>query len=123
MHSSGQDMIMDGLKDSKWTSAVQVDDFTLGGLREIGITQLRSPLNSIKTDVSIWTFTDSEIWIQSYTTEKGLDQTMVKCSYQYNAEKRELSVFHFSQDSTIWHYSLAITSSGSFVLMTRNKLE
>ncbi len=114
-------MLIDGLKTYKWTSETEIDDFNISKLEEIGITKLNIPVDSLKTDLTIWTFTDNEIQIQRYEHEKGLSESIVKCTYQYDSAKKELQLFHFSQDSTFWEYSVVMVSTGNYILMTRKK--
>lgn len=121
IQSFGQDMLIEGLKESKWTCESTINDFNIGSLEEIGIVKLKVPIDSIKINLTVWTFADNEIWIQRYEKRKGLSKSIVKCSYQYDAEKKELKIFHFSQDSTVWEYSVVMASTGSYVLMTRKK--
>ena len=115
----GQDMFIDGLIDSKWTCDKTIDDFNIGTINNIGISKLKVPVDSIKIDLNVWTFTNDEIWIQRYEKGKGLSKSIVKCTYEYSAEKKELKIFHFSQDSTVWEYSIAMISAESYVLMTK----
>ncbi len=121
--SFGQDILIDGLMNSKWTSETKINDFNIGGLKEIRISKLKSAVDSIKSDLFILTFTDNEILIQRYKQGKGLDDTIVKCTYQYDSKKKEIKIFHWSQDSTFWEYSIVIVSTGSYVLMTRKKVK
>lgn len=121
IQSFGQDMLIDGLKEWKWVCEKTIDDFNIGTLEEIGISKLKVPVDSIKTELTVWSFTDNEIWIQRYKKGKGLSKSIVKCTYQYDAEKKQIKIFHFSQYSAFWEYSVVMISTGSYVLMTRKK--
>jgi len=115
----GQDFVLDNLTNSRWTSGIKVTDFNIGGLKEVGLSKLKVPVDSIKNDVSIWEFKDQELKISKYKHGQGLDSLIVKCSYDYDKNKRVIRIFHFSQDSSFWEYSLGIVSTGNYILMTR----
>jgi len=115
----GQDFVLDNLTNSRWTSEIKVSDFTIGGLKEIGLTKLKAPVDSIKNDISIWEFSDKDLKIVSYENGKGSDPLIVKCSYDYDKNKRLMRIYHFSQDSSFWEYSLGIISTGNYILMTK----
>ncbi|WP_430403673.1 hypothetical protein [Fluviicola sp.] len=117
--SFGQDFVLDNLTNSRWTSEITVTDFNIGQLKEIGLTKLNAPVDSIKKDVSIWEFGDKELNIFTYKNGQGLDPLIVKCSYDYNKKKRVMRITHFSQDSSFWEYSLGIVSTGNSILMTK----
>jgi hypothetical protein len=115
----GQDFVLDNLTSNRWTSREVVTDFNIGGLKEIGLSKLKVPIDSIKNDVSIWEFSDKELKISSFKFGQGLDSLNVKCTYDFDKNKRVIRIFHFSQDSSFWEYSLGIISTGNFILMTR----
>jgi hypothetical protein len=115
----GQDFVLDNLTNSRWSSGIKVTDFNIGGLKEIGLSKLKVPIDSIKNDVSIWEFSDKELKILNYKNGQGLNSLIVKCTYDYDKNKRVIRIYHFSQDSSFWEYSLGIISSGNYILMTR----
>jgi hypothetical protein len=114
----GQDFVLEDLTNSRWTSGIKVTDFNISGFKEIGLSKLKVPVDSIKNDVSIWEFSDKGIKILTYKYGQGLDSLIVKCTYDYDKNKRVLRMFHFSQDSSFWEYSLGIISR-NYILMTR----
>ncbi len=115
----GQDFLLDNLTSSQWTSEIKVTDFNLIELKEIGLSKLKVPVDSLKNDVSIWKFSDKELKILNYKSGQGLDSLIVKCTYDYNKNEKMIRIFHFSQDSSFWEYSLGIVSTGNYILMTR----
>ena len=115
----GQDFVIDNLTNSRWTSGIKVTDSNIIGLKEIGLSKLKVPVDSIKNDVSIWEFRGNELKILNYIYGQGLDSLIVKCSFDYDKNKRMIRTFHFSQDSSFWEYSLGINSIGNYILMTR----
>ena len=117
--SLGQDFVLDNLANTKWTAEIKVTDFNIGELKEIGLAKLKVPIDSIKNDVSIWEFNDNNLKILNYTNEKGMDSLIVKCRYEYDDNKKLMRIFHFSQDSNFWEYSLQIDSNGYHIMMTR----
>jgi hypothetical protein len=115
----GQDFIIENLINRSWTSQVKVTVFNIRGLKEIGLSKLKVPVDSIKNDVSIWGFRGNELKILNYKYGQGLDSLIVKCSFDYDKNKRMIRIFHFSQDSSFCEYSLGINSIGNYILMTR----
>jgi len=115
----GQNYVFDNLKNNKWTSNLTVTDFNFQNNKEIGLTKLNVPIIGLKSDFSVWEFGEKNLKITNYKSGQKLDSLTLDCSY--NLDKNELHVFHFSQDSSFWNYSLAITSTGSFILMTKEK--
>lgn len=113
----GQNYVFDNLKNNKWTSNLTVTNFNFQNNKEIGLTKLNVPINEIKSNFSVWEFDEKNLKITNYKAGQKLDSLTLDCSY--NLDKNELHVFHFSQDSTFWNYSLVITSTGNFILMTR----
>lgn len=112
-----QNYMFDNLKNNKWTSNLTVTDFNFQDNKELGLTKLNVTISEIKSNFSVWEFDEKNLKITNYKAGQKLDSLTLNCSYDY--DKNELHVFHFSQDSTFWNYSLAITSTGSFILMTR----
>jgi len=119
--SFSQDMTIDNLKNFKWISETQINDFNIGNQKVIGISKLSTTVDSLKINLSVFTFTDDEIWIQSYKPDKGLDEKIIKCTYQYDEQKKEMKIFHWSQDSAFWEYSVGIVSSGNYIRMTKKE--
>jgi hypothetical protein len=115
----GQDYVIDNLTNYRWTSGIIITDFNITGLKEIGLSKLKVPIDSIKNNVSIWEFSDKELKILNYKNGQGLDSLIVKCNYDYDKNKRVMRIFYFSQDSSFWEYSLGIISTGNYILMTR----
>lgn len=113
----GQNYLFDNLKNNKWTSNLTVTDFNFHDNKEIGLTKLNASINELKSDFSVWEFGENYLKVTNYKGGQKLDSLILDCTYDSN--KNELHFFHFSQDSTFWNYSLAITSTGSFILMTR----
>jgi hypothetical protein len=117
--SFGQDFVIENLTNNSWASRVKVSDLNINGFKEIGLSKLKVPVDSIKNDVSIWQFRGNELKILNYIYGQGLDTLIVKCSFDYDKNKRMIRIFHFSQDSSFWEYSLGINSIGNYILMTR----
>ena len=115
----GQDFVIDNLTNSRWTSGIKVTDSKIIGLKEIGLSKLKVPVDSIKNNVSIWEFSDKKLKILNYKYGQGIDSLIIKCTYDYDKNKRVLWIFHSSHDSSFWEYSLGIISTGNFILMTR----
>jgi hypothetical protein len=88
-------------------------------LKKIGLSKLKVPIDSIKNDVSIWEFMDKEIKVLNYKKDQGLDSLIVKCTFDYDKNKSAIRIFHFSQDSSFWEYSLGINSTGNYILFIR----
>lgn len=116
----GQDYILENLTIHRWTSKTIVSDFNIGTLKKIGLSKLKVPIDSIKNDVSIWEFRDKEIKVLNYKKDQGLDSLIVKCTFDYDKNKSVIRIFHFSQDSSFWEYSLGISSIGNYILLIRN---
>lgn len=117
----GQDFVLDNLTSSRWTTGIIVTDFNIGGLKEIGLSKLKVPVDSVKSDVSIWEFGDKELNISNYKNGQRVDSLVVTCRYYYDENKRVIRISHFSQDSSFWEYSLGIVSTGNYILMTKKK--
>ena len=115
----GQDLVLGNLTNSRWTSEIIVTDIDISGLKEIGLSKLKVPVDSIKNNVSIWEFSEKELKILNYKNGQGLDSSIVKCTYDYDKNKRVIRIFHFSQDSNFWEYSIGIVPTGNYILMTR----
>ena len=110
---------LDNLTNSHWTSELKITHFNIDGLKEIGLTKLTIPVDSMKNDVLIWEFSDNKLKILTCKYGKGVDSLIVKCHYEYGKDKRIMRIFHFSQDSNFWEYSVGIVSTGNYILMTR----
>ena len=112
-----QNYLFDNLKNNKWTANLTVTDFNFHNNKEISLSKLNATINKLKSDFSVWEFGGKNLKITNYKAGQKMDSLALDCTY--DSDKNELHVFHFSQDSTFWNYSLAITSTGSFILMTR----
>lgn len=115
----GQEFVLDNLTNSLWCSKIIVTDFNIGGLKEIGLTQFKVPIDSIKSDMSVWEFSNNELKITNYRNGQVVDNVRVKCIYEFDNIKRVIRIFHYSHDAGFWEYSIGTVSTGSYIIMTR----
>lgn len=117
--SYGQSLIVENLTQFKWTTDSAIDGLSLGDFKEIGLSKLRVPADSLKNNCTIWTFTEDKIIIQKYAFEDGLESDSISCSYEY--KNGDLLIYHFAQDSTVWRYKVGILSTENDIVLMRKK--
>ena len=115
--SYAQVSIADNIAEYQWQSEVKIDYFTIGAFNKIGLGKVQVPIDSLKNDCSIWTFSDGELLIQNYNANSGLEKGGEKCKYLI--KDGDLIIIHSSQDSGWWRYKIGTVSSGSYIKLTK----
>ena len=115
----GQSLVDENLTKFQWTTDSTINGMNLGHFKEISLSKLRTHADSIKSDCSIWTFTENKIIIQKHSSLMGFESDSISCSYEF--KNGELLIYHFAQDSTVWKYSIGIVSTDNYLLLMKKK--
>jgi hypothetical protein len=118
---AGQNLFLDKLKSSTWLSTTKINNQTLLDVKEIGLSSQKTPVDSLKRDMSIWAFSKDKLIIKNYSLANGKENDSVQCGYLFDSAKMRIKIFHYSQDSTFWEFSAVMISTGSYILLTRIK--
>lgn len=113
----GQDLYVDNIKDFPWTSDAHIDQ--IQETKEIGLSILRLPKDSLKTDRTIWTFKD-DLTLSFYNTKNRSEQLVLRCSYDLDPDKRLINIEWPDKGRST--YQFTFVSTGSFMLLTRKKI-
>lgn len=111
-------MFFGNIENSIWTTDSSFTKSTLTENQEIGLTKLRITKDSIRTDCVIWTFKDSLIVTYFDAT---LKQEKIIGKYAYKQENDNGLLVITVDDNGPISYAVGIVSTGSFVLLTKQK--
>ena len=109
----------ENLTTNRWSTDSSISGLNFWNFKQIGLSKLRTPFDSIKENRTIWTFKESEILIQKFTLENGLEADTIKVAYVY--KNGEMTIYHFAQDAYSWKYNIGITSTSNFILLIKKK--
>jgi len=115
----GQSMFFDDLNNSTWKSEAYYNDSTIRTSKEIGLGKVRYSTDSLKVDVTIWTFKDSSLTIKYYDCRLKKDSLIATYKYQVNADKGVFKII--LNDNETLEYEVGIISTGSYASLTRTK--
>lgn len=116
---SAQSLFFDNLKNSIWTSNGSYSDSTIKKAKEIPISKLTLPKDSIKFNATIWTFSDSSLAITYYDLKNKKESEVVTYKYAIDNDKGKLKIIPNNSNTMI--YGAGITSTGNHVLLFREK--
>jgi hypothetical protein len=112
----GQDIFADNIKNFPWTSDEQFDIEQIQKTKEIGLSMLRIPIDSLKTNRTIWAFKD-ELTLSHYSPKNREDKMIFRCKYDFDWDKGLLNIQW--PDKGQLTYTYTFVSTGSFILLTR----
>jgi hypothetical protein len=113
-----EDVFARNLKEFPWTSDEFVDLERIAGLRQIPLSILRIPKDSLKGNHTIWYFKDS-LAINHYDAQLKRETILAKCRYSFKWNKGLLFI-QFNKAKTVT-YRFTFVSTGSFILLIRKK--
>ena len=116
--SLGQSLIFDNLETTLWTSDISIIDSTniIGNRNGFGLENLNVSKDSIKIDLTIWSFKDS--LILTYYDATRREESLIG-KYEYKIENNLLIISFDNNNPT--EYTVGIISTGSFALLTKKK--
>lgn len=113
----GQNLVGKNLTKHQWSSSPIINSINLGNYHKIELSKLSIPIDSLKKDCSIFTFSKNKLLIQAYKVENGLESFNISCSYTY--KNNELTIFHSFQDSTVWKYKIKLEVNEDCISLIR----
>jgi len=112
----GQTLFFDNLNLSSWTSTSIKSELQLSNSTEINLTTLKISKDSLKKNVSIWTFKDSVLTITNYDTNLKRDSLIGKYNFKSANSILEVKLNDISQ----LNFKVGIISTGSFATLYRS---
>lgn len=114
-----QSLFFDQLNGSTWKSEAYYNDSLIKEWEEIGLGKLQHAIDSLKVDVTLWTFKNEQLTIKHYNAYRKKATLVVKYKYKVSPEKGTLKLM--LHNSEILEYKAGINANGSFVLLRRKK--
>jgi hypothetical protein len=114
----GQSLFFDDLNGSNWTSLPDISDLTKKSYKDIPLTKLIYSRDSIKKDLTIWTFRGSVLTIVKYSFQQKTDSLVGQYKYAV-IDKSFLQII--VQDGKVLKYKVGIVSTGNYVYLLRTK--
>jgi hypothetical protein len=123
---------IDNFKTSKWKSVDNFNDSTIIQLKEIKLVRWDPSVDTLRHKPALWIFNDEFKIKYYYNTIISQDSNSVQtktsyntldCQYSYDNNKGILTIILDNKDKTTLTYKTAIVSSGSFIILTRKKID
>ncbi|MBL7888429.1 MAG: hypothetical protein JNL24_02690 [Bacteroidia bacterium] len=115
----GQSLFFDNINNSIWTSDANYNDSTIRNAQQIGLGKLNGSVDSLKIDLTVWTFKNGILTISHYTCKDK--KTSAIATYEYATEevkrKTKLKLIFSETESAL--YGIGITSIGNYSLLIR----
>lgn len=115
---TGQTLFFGDLQSSMWTSDTSLHDSTIWKATSFSLQKLDVSKDSIKSDLTIWTFRDS-LTVTLYNATTKSEEVIG--TYEY--EIRNSTLLLFFRKNTPLECIVGIVSGGSFVLLTEKKIK
>ncbi|MBS1636661.1 MAG: hypothetical protein JST26_12160 [Bacteroidetes bacterium] len=112
-------MFFDKLNGSTWTSTPGVTDSTVLHSKQIALSKLSFPKDSIHKNVSIWNFKDGVLTILNYDPRYKTETGPITYTYETLADKGILKLAGMGH--AVLNYKTGIVSTGNYVLLIRSK--
>ena len=117
--SFGQTLFFDNLDTTTWTSVTINNESEIINTTTIGLSKLKFSKDSIKQNVSLWTFRDSILTIINYNYILKTETQIGKYNFDSIYDQAILQI-KFS-DSLQIVYDIGIISTGSYASLNRKK--
>jgi hypothetical protein len=112
----GQNIFVDNVKYFSWTSNDQLDIGQIQKTKEIGLSILRMPKDSLKTNRTIWTFKDDLI-LSFYNSKDRKEKIITRCKYDFDWDNGLLKIKWTDKEQLT--YRFIFISTGSHMSLTR----
>lgn len=117
MTCSAQSIFLNNIHNSAWKSDPTYTDSTIRASDEISLRQLDSPKEALKVNVTLWYFNDGILTIKYYDHTLRKETSVAAYSYETDVEKGLLYIIF---NKNILYYKVGVSSTGSFVLLTKD---
>lgn len=114
----GQQLFIDNVKQFPWTSEGRLDVSQIGTTRKIGLTILRTPIDSLKENKTIWVFGE-DLTVNYYDTNKKSQERVLRCKYDFDWDKGLLMIQWPGSGQVTYRFSFV--STGVFMLLTKRR--
>ncbi len=116
----GQSLFFDNLNNSKWKSEAFFNPLTIKQSKDIYLAKMNHAKDSLKVDITIWTFRENELEISFYDCKNKTDSVLISCKYEIDSSSiKPFLILYFDNEQL--KYKVGINSSGNFALLTRKK--
>lgn len=119
MNCFGQSLFFDNANNSTWESMSYYNDSTIRVSSQIFLEQRRNPLDSLKSDITTWTFKDGSLTIKYYNYILKQTSLIVTYKYQVNRDKRILEII--LNDNKKLKYEVGTLLPGRNAILTKLK--
>jgi hypothetical protein len=117
--SFGQTLFFDDLKTTTWTGVTINNESEMINANTFGLSKLKFPKDSIKDNVSLWTFLDSILTITNYDCISKTEVLIGKYNIDSIYDQAILQIKFNDTSQTV--YDIGIVSTGSFAILNRKK--
>jgi len=117
--SFGQTLFFDNLNTTTWTSATITNELEITNTATIGLLKLKFSKDSIKQNVSLWTFRDSILTITNYDCFSKSETLIGKYNFDSIYDQAILQITYSNSSQIV--YDIEIISTGSYASLNRKK--
>jgi len=117
--SFGQTLFFDNLNTTTWTSVTISNEPELINTARIRLSKLKFSKDSIKQNVSLWTFRDSILTITNYDYSSNSEKLIGKYNFDTIHNEAILQIKFNDTSQTV--YDIGIISTGSEAYLNRKK--
>ena len=117
--SFGQTLFFDNLHTTTWTSTTINNESEIIKTTKIGLLKLTSPKDSVKQNVSLWTFRDSILTITNYDSISKTETLIGKYYFDSIYDQAILQIKFSDTSQTV--YDIGIISTGNYASLNRKK--
>ena len=117
--SFGQTLFFDNLNTTTWTSATINNESEIINTSTIGLSKLKFSKDSIKQNMSLWTFRDSILIITNYDCISKFETLIGKYNFDSIYDQAILQISFSDTFQTV--YDIGIISTGSYASLNRKK--
>lgn len=89
--------------------------------KEVQLTRLRIPKDSLKLSATIWAFNETQVILQYYDAKLKTETERLSSTYNYDPGNGLLTIKMDSNKQLT--FKVAVVSTGSFILLTRRKVK
>jgi hypothetical protein len=115
----GQTLFFDHLKTSTWTGVTINNESEIMNANTFGLTKLKFSKDSLKGNVSLWTFIDSILTITNYDCISKTEALIGKYNFDSIYDQAILQIKFNDTSQTV--YDIGIISTGNFAILNSKK--
>ena len=112
-----QGRYFDDIEGANWTTSIDLNNEKITDLNKIALTIIETDLDSIKSNITIWSF-DQTLKIESYNLSSKERTLILNCKYKQDRNNKILKLYVENMEL---EFSYVFSSNGAFTMLTKKK--